>query len=48
MVVDNCFGNVIAHYLQRLVAQVLNMIAGTAVVAIEPAMVVGPFAIVQY
>jgi len=48
MVVDNCFGNVVAHYLQRLVAQVLDMIAGIAVVEIEPALVFGPFAIVQY
>ena len=48
MVVDNRFGNAIAHYLQRLVAQVLDMIAGIAVVEIEPAMVVGPFVVVQY
>jgi len=31
MVVDNCFGNAVAHYLQRLVAQVLDMIAGITV-----------------
>jgi len=48
MVVDNCFGNAVAHYLQRLVAQVLDMIAGIAVVEIELAMVVGPFVVVQY
>jgi len=48
MVVDNFFGNAVAHYLQRLVAQVLDMIAGIAVVEIEPSMVVGPFAVVQY
>jgi len=48
MVVDNFFGNVVSHYLQRLVAQVLDMIAGIAVVEIDPAMVVGPFAVVQY
>ena len=48
MVVDNRFGNAVAHYLQRLVAQVLNMIAGIAVVEIEPALVVGPFFVVQY
>ena len=48
MVVDNRFGNVVAHYLQRLVAQVPDMIAGIAVVDIELAMVAGPFAVVQY
>jgi len=48
MVVDNRFGNAVAHYLQRLVAQVLDMIAGIAVVEIEPGMVVGPFVVVQY
>jgi len=48
MVVDNRFGNAVAHYLQRLVAQVLDMIAGITVVEIEPTLVVGPFAIVQY
>jgi hypothetical protein len=48
MVVDNCFGNVIAHYLQRLVAQVLDMIAGKEGVEIEAALVVGPFAVDQY
>jgi len=48
MVVDNCFGNAIAHYIQRLFAQVLDMIAGIAVVEIEAAMVVGPFFVVQY
>ena len=40
--------NMVAHYLQRLVAQVIDMIAGMAVVEIEPALVVGPFAVVQY
>ena len=48
MVVDNRFGNAVAHYLQRLVAQVPDMIVGIAVVDIEPAMVVGPFVVVQY
>jgi len=48
MAVNNCFGNAVAHYLQRLVAQFLDMIAGIAVVEIEPGMVVGPFAVVQY
>ena len=48
MVVDNRYGNAVAHYLQRLVARVLDMIAGIEVVNIEPAMVVGPFAVVQY
>ena len=48
MVVDNRFGNAVAHYLQRLVAQVLDMITGIAVVEIEPALVVGPFVVVQY
>ena len=48
MVVDNRFGNAVAHYLQRLVAQVLDVIVGIAVVGIEPALVVGPFAVVQY
>jgi len=48
MVVDNLFGNVVSHYLQRLVAQVLDMIVGIMVVEIELAMVVGPFAVVQY
>ena len=38
----------VAHYLQRLVAQVLDMIAGKAVVEIEAALVVGPFAVDQY
>ena len=46
MVVDYRFGNAIAHYLQRLVAQVLDMIAGMAVVEIELALVVGPFDVV--
>ena len=40
--------SMVAHYLQRLVAQVLDMIAGMAVVEIEPALVVGPFAVDQY
>ena len=48
MVVDYRFGNAIAHYLQRLVAQVPDMIARIAVVEIEPALAVGPFAVVQY
>jgi len=48
MVVDNCFGNAIAHYLQRLVAQVLGVIARIVVVGIKPTMVFGPFSIVQY
>ena len=48
MVVDNCFGNAVAHYLQRLVTQVLDMIAGIADVEIEPTLVVGPFSVVQY
>ena len=48
MVVDNPFGNAVAHYLQRLVVEVLDMIAGMAVVEIEPALVVGPFDVVQY
>jgi len=48
MVVDKCFANAVAHYLQRLVSQVLDMIVGIAVVEIELAMVVGPFTIVQY
>ena len=48
MVVGNCFVNKIAHYLQRLVAQVLDMIAGMGVDEFEPALVVGPFAVVQY
>jgi len=48
MVVDNYFGNAVAHYSQRLAAQVLDMFAGIAVVEIEPSMVAGPFSIVQY
>ena len=40
--------SMVAHYLQRLVAQVLDMIAGMAVVEFEPALVVGPFADAQY
>ena len=40
--------NMVAHYLQRLVAQVLDMIAGMAVVEIVSAMVVGPFVVAQY
>ena len=48
MVVGNRFVNVISHYLQRLVTQVLDMNVGMAVVEIEPALVVGPFAVVQY
>jgi len=48
MIVDNFFGNAVAHYLQRLVAQVLDMIFGIAVVEIELAMVIGPFSVVQY
>ena len=40
--------SMVAHYLQRLVAQVLDMIAGNAVVEIEAALVVGPFAVDQY
>jgi len=41
MVVDNHFGNVFCRYLQRLVAQVLGMVFGIAVVDIVPTMVVG-------
>ena len=48
MVVDNRFGNAISHYLQRLVAQVLDMIAGMGVVEFEPALVVEPFVVDQY
>ena len=48
MVVDNRFGNVIAHYLQRLVAQVLDMIARMGVDEFEPALVVEPFSVDQY
>lgn len=59
MVVDNCFENVAAHYLQSLVAQVLGRFdidqaqtkvgfAGIAVVGIVPTMVVGPFVVAQY
>ena len=48
MFVDNRFGNAVARYLQRLVAQVFDMIAGMAVVEIESAMVVGPFVVAQY
>ena len=40
--------SMVAHYLQRLVAQVLDMIAGMAVVEIELAMVVGPFVVSKY
>ena len=40
--------SMVVHYLQRLVAQVLDMIAGKAVVEIEAALVVGPFAVDQY
>ena len=40
--------SMVAHYLQRLVAQVLDMIVGMAVVEIEPALVVGPFVVDQY
>ena len=40
--------NMVAHYLQRLVAQVLDMIAGMGVDEFEPALVVGPFSVVQY
>ena len=39
--------SMVAHYLQRLVAQVLDMIAGMAVVEIESSMVVGPFVVAQ-
>ena len=48
MVVGNRFVNAIAHYLQRLVAQVLDMISGMGVDEFEPALVVGPVAVVQY
>jgi len=37
-----------AHYLQRLVAQILGKLVGIAVVDIAPAMVVKPCAVVQY
>jgi len=48
MDVDNHFENVVVHYLQSLVAQVLSRFAGIAFVGIVPAMVIGPFAIAQY
>ena len=40
--------SMVAHYLQRLVARVLDMIAGMAVVQFELALVVGPFVDAQY
>jgi len=37
-----------AHYLQRFVAQILGKLVGIAIFDIAPAMVVNPFAVVQY
>ena len=37
-----------AHYLQRLVVHILGKLIGIAVVGIAPAMVVKPWAVVQY
>jgi len=48
MVVDNHFENVVVHYLQSLVSQVLSRFTRIAVVGIVPAMVDGPFSIAQY
>jgi len=48
MIVGNHFEHTVAHYRQSFVAQVLGKPAGIAVVDIVPAMVVGPFAVVQY
>jgi len=36
------------HYLQRFVAETLGKLVGIAIVDIAPAMVVKPFAVVQY
>jgi len=42
------FEYLVAHYLQRFVAQILGKLVGIAVVDIAPAMVVKPCAVVQY
>lgn len=44
----DCFGYKVAHYLQSFVTQVLGKFAGIAFVDIALAMVVTPFAVVQY
>ena len=48
MIVGNRSEHTVAHYLQSFVAQVLDKITGIVVVDIVPAMVVGPFDVVQY
>jgi len=48
MVDFDCFEYMVAHYLQRFVAQILGILVGIMVVDSAPAMVMKPCSIVHY